>query len=80
MNIGNCANIEINKIVPSKKPKKNQHVDKVASSIKEFGFQQPIVVDKDHVIIVGHTKYQTAMKLGMKEVPIIVANNLSENQ
>ena len=74
-------NIEINKIVPySRNPRKNQHVDKVASSIKEFGFQQPIVVDKDHVIIVGHTRYQAAMKLGMKEVPVIVAKNLSENQ
>ena len=74
-------NIEINKIVPySRNPRKNQHVDKVASSIKEFGFQQPIVVDKDHVIIVGHTRYQAAMKLGMKEVPVIIANNLSENQ
>ena len=74
-------NIEINKIVPySRNPRKNQHVDKVASSIKEFGFQQPIVVDKDHVIIVGHTRYQAAMKLGMKEVPVIIANNLSDNQ
>jgi hypothetical protein len=74
-------NIEIDKIVPySRNPRKNQHVDKVASSIKEFGFQQPIVVDNEHVIIVGHTRYQAAIKLGMKEVPVIIANNLSKNQ
>lgn len=74
-------NIEIEKIIPySRNPRKNQHVDKVASSIKEFGFQQPIVVDNEHIIIVGHTRYQAAIKLGMKEVPVIIANNLSKNQ
>ena len=74
-------NIEIEKIIPySRNPRKNQHVDKVASSIKEFGFQQPIVVDNEHIIIVGHTRYQAAIKLGMKKVPVIIANNLSKNQ
>ena len=55
-------------------------IDKVAASIKEFGFQQPIVVDKDNVIIVGHTRLLAAKKLGMKEVPVIKAENLSEEQ
>mgnify|MGYP001183832178 CR=1 FL=1 len=74
-------NIQIEEIIPySRNPRKNQHVDKVASSIKEFGFQQPIVVDNDKVIIVGHTRYLAAQKLGMKEVPIIIANELSKNQ
>ena len=48
-------------------------VDAVAASIKEFGFQQPIVTDKDGVIIVGHTRLKAAKKLGLKTVPVIVA-------
>ena len=43
-------------------------VKPVANSIKEFGFQQPIVVDKDGVIIVGHTRYKAAKLLKLKEV------------
>ena len=45
-------------------------VKPVANSIKEFGFQQPIVVDKDGVIIVGHTRYKAAKMLKLKEVPV----------
>ena len=55
-------------------PRKNQAIDKVASSIKEYGFQQPIVVDKEMVVIVGHTRLLGAKKLGLKEVPIVVAD------
>jgi ParB/RepB/Spo0J family partition protein len=55
-------------------------VDAVERSIKEFGWQQPIVVDKDNVIIAGHTRYKAAKKLGMKEVPVVVASNLSDEQ
>ena len=45
--------IEIEKIIPyARNPRKNQDIDKVASSIKEFGFQQPIVLDKENIIIV----------------------------
>ncbi len=55
--------IETNKILPYiNNPRKNLNVDKVASSIKEFGFQQPIVVDKSYTIIVGHTRYEAAKK------------------
>jgi len=52
----------------------------VAASIKEFGFQQPIVVDKDNVVIVGHTRLLAAKQLGLKEVPVVVAANLTEEQ
>lgn len=52
----------------------------VAASIKSFGFQQPIVVDKDNVIIVGHTRFEAAKTLGMTEVPVIVAHNLTPEQ
>lgn len=64
-----------------KNPRKNDSaVDAVANSIREFGFKQPIVVDKDMVIIVGHTRWKAAKKLGLKEVPVIVADDLSEEQ
>lgn len=56
-------------------------VDSVANSIKEFGWQQPIVVDKDMVIIVGHTRYKAAKKLGMDKVPsFFAASSLTPEQ
>lgn len=55
-------------------------VDAVANSIKEFGWQQPIVVDNEGVIIAGHTRYKAAKKLGLKTVPIVIAKDLSEEQ
>lgn len=55
-------------------------VGAVAESIREFGFQQPIVVDRDGVIIAGHTRYKAAQKLGMTEVPVVVADNLTDEQ
>jgi DNA modification methylase len=55
-------------------------VDKVAASIKEFGWRVPIVVDKDGVIICGHTRLLAAKKLGLREVPVHVAANLTPAQ
>lgn len=55
-------------------------VDAVAASIREFGFRNPIIVDKDRVIIAGHTRYKAAKKLRMKEVPVMIADDLSEEQ
>src|SRR6266849_6200778 len=55
-------------------------VDKVAASIKEFGWRQAIVVDKDFVIICGHTRLLAAKKLGFQEVPVHVADNLTPAQ
>jgi len=55
-------------------------VDAVGASIKEFGFRQPIVVDGDGVIIVGHTRYKAALKLGLKQVPVHVATDLTPAQ
>lgn len=52
----------------------------VAESIKQFGWQQPIVIDADGVIIVGHCRYSAAKKLKLKEVPCIVAEDLTEEQ
>lgn len=58
----------------------NGAVEATAKSIKEFGWQQPIVVDKDMVIIAGHTRLKAAKKLGLSKVPIVVADNLTEAQ
>jgi len=55
-------------------------IDKVAGSLKEFGWRQPIVVDTSGVIIVGHTRLKGAKKLGLKEVPIHIADKLNESQ
>jgi len=55
-------------------------IDKVAASIKEFGFRQAIVVDKHGVIICGHTRWLAAKKLGLREVPVHVAENLTPAQ
>jgi hypothetical protein len=58
-------------------PRKNDDaVDHVARSISEFGFRQPIVVDADNVIIVGHARYKAAKKLKLKVVPVHVASDL----
>ena len=62
-------------------PRNNEDgVEAVANSIKEFGWQQPIVVDKDNVIIVGHTRYMAAQELGLDEVPVVVADKLTDEQ
>lgn len=65
----------------SKNPRKNHSaVDAVARSITEFGWRQPIVVDKEKVIVVGHTRYLAAQKLGLKKVPVHVARELTPEQ
>lgn len=75
-------NVKIQDIKPyENNPRDNDAgVDAVANSIDEFGWQQPIVVDKDNVIIVGHTRYLAAKKLGLKEVPVKVATGLTPEQ
>lgn len=62
-------------------PRKNDDaVTATANSIKEFGWQQPIIVDKDNIIIAGHTRYKAAKQLNMDQVPVVVAKNLSKEQ
>ena len=55
-------------------------VDAVVNSIREFGFRQPIVVDNDGVIIVGHTRWKAAKKMGLEKAPVHVATDLSPEQ
>lgn len=78
----NIQLIKLNDVHPyDKNPRKNDKaVDKVAASIKEFGFKVPLVIDKNHTIVTGHTRYRAAKKLGLTEVPCIVADDLTENQ
>lgn len=57
-----------------KNPRQKYDIQKVASSIKEYGFQQPIVVDRAGIIIVGHGRYQAAKSLNLKTVPVIIAD------
>src|SRR6516162_2307581 len=62
-------------------PRQNDSgVDAVATSIREYGFRQPIVVDEENVIIVGHTRYKAALKLGLEMVPVHVAVGLTPAQ
>lgn len=62
-------------------PRKNDDaVKKVADSIKQFGWHQPIVVDSNNIIIAGHTRYKAAKKLKLKEVPVVVAEELTPEQ
>jgi ParB-like chromosome segregation protein Spo0J len=58
----------------------DQAVGAVAKSLREFGFRQPIVVDADGVIICGHTRWKAAQKLGLKQVPVHVATDLTPAQ
>lgn len=78
----NIVILETEKLIPyTNNPRNNENaIDKVASSIKEFGFKNPIVIDKNNVIINGHTRLLASKKLGLREVPCIVADDLTKAQ
>lgn len=69
-------------LVPyEKNPRKNEKaVDKVAASIREFGFKVPIIIDIDGVIVAGHTRLMAAEQIGLNKVPCIIADDLNEEQ
>ena len=71
--------LDINQITPyANNPRHNQTaIDAVAQSIQAYGFQQPIVVDKTHVVIAGHTRLAAAKKLGLSTIPVVIAEQLS---
>ena len=75
-------NVNIDSVIPyANNPRNNADaVDKVAASIQAFGWQQPIVVDENMVVIVGHTRLLAAKKLGFDEVPVQVADKLTAEQ
>lgn len=74
--------MRIEDIIPyENNPRKNEKaVDGVAESIKEFGFKVPIIVDSENVIVAGHTRLKAAEKLGLETVPVIMADDLTEEQ
>lgn len=78
----NITNLKPSDIIPYvNNPRHNESaVDAVASSIRDFGFNVPLVLDKDHVIITGHTRHQAALKLGLETVPCIIADHLTPAQ
>lgn len=73
---------KVNELIPyENNPRINDEaVEYVKNSIKEFGFKVPIVIDKDNVIVAGHTRLKASLELGLKEVPCIIADDLSEEQ
>ena len=75
-------NMKLTEIHPyEKNPRLNDDsVDAVANSIRDFGFRAPIIVDKDRTIIAGHTRYKAAKKLGLKTVPVIIAEDMTPEQ
>lgn len=78
----NVIEMPIEDIFPYKNnPRINdQAVDAVAKSIQDFGFKVPIVIDRNNVIVTGHTRYKASKKLGLKTVPCIKADDLNEKQ
>ena len=72
----------IGEVIPyEKNPRNNKAaVDLVANSIKEFGFKNPIIIDADGIVVAGHTRLKAAKKLGLKEVPTIMADDLTPEQ
>ena len=73
---------DINELVPYENNARinDKAVDVVANSIEEFGFKQPIIIDKNNVIVAGHTRTLACKKLGITKVPCIVADDLTEEQ
>lgn len=64
-----------------KNPRNNDGaVDYVVASIEAYGFKVPIIIDKNGVIVAGHTRYKAAEKIGMETVPCIVADDLTDEQ
>jgi hypothetical protein len=76
------VNKKIDELIPyENNPRFNDDaVEYVANSIKQFGFKVPIIIDKNNVIVAGHTRYKASLELGLEEVPTIVADDLTEEQ
>jgi len=74
--------VKIEEVIPYvRNPRQNKDaIAKVSASLKEFGWQQPIVVDKDMVVIAGHTRLEAARTLGMDKVPVQIAEDLTDAQ
>ena len=73
---------KVNDLIPyENNPRLNDEaVEYVKNSIKQFGFKVPVVIDKDNVIIAGHTRIKASKELGIKDIPCIIADDLTEEQ
>ena len=82
MNEINIILKNIDEIIPyDNNPRNNDDtVEFVANSIKEFGFKVPIILDKNNVVVTGHTRLKAAKQLGLKEIPVIYADDLTDEQ
>ncbi len=78
----NIQTINIKDLKPyEKNPRHNDEAVKyVTESIKQFGVKVPLVIDKDNVIVCGHTRYKACKKLGITEIPCVIADDLTEEQ
>ena len=76
------VNLKLSELKPYKNnPRINDDaVEGVMNSIEEFGFKVPIIIDENNEIIAGHTRYKASEKLGLKEVPCIIADDLTDEQ
>ena len=75
--------VKIGEIMPYERNAKKhpeRQIKEIANSIREFGFQQPIVIDENNQIIIGHGRFEAAKLLELEEVPCIIAGNLTEEQ
>jgi ParB-like chromosome segregation protein Spo0J len=74
--------VDVERVIPyARTPRKNADaVDKVAASLREFGFRQPIVTDENLTVIVGHTRLLAAKKLNLTQVPVHIAEGLTPAQ
>ena len=75
-------NVNIGDLIPyENNPRKNEGaIEYVKNSIREFGFKVPIVIDKDYIIVCGHTRYVAAKQLGLDVVPCVIADDLTDEQ
>jgi len=78
----NIQNLSLTDIRPyARNPRTNDEaVKNVAASIREFGFLVPLVIDANHEIVAGHTRYKAAQSLGLKSVPCVIADELTDEQ
>ena len=79
----NIKNVEVKDLIPYEKNTKKHddvQINNVAESIKQYGFVQPIVIDKNNVVVIGHCRLLAAKKLKMADVPCVCVDDLTEEQ
>ena len=80
MQIINLAPSALKPYAKNAKKHPQEQIERVAESIKQFGFVQPVVIDKNNVIVIGHCRVMAAKRLGMSEVPCVLVDTLTPEQ